>query len=162
MGEKFIPEIIIWDEICTVSLDVLKMLYRPLDTIKQNIEVEIPGQNGKQILVLNGIVLVDINAVEDAFCADKSPWMLGYVTTIHSSQRLTIMDTIVWIVDNRIEWSNLVYLAVSRVRRTNQLRRIVFDDNASIIDDDITDVSIINKKKTIWLQTAGQTKTTRI
>ena len=25
MGEKFIPEIFIWDEICTVSLDVLQM-----------------------------------------------------------------------------------------------------------------------------------------
>ena len=64
--------------------------YRPSDTRKQNIEVEIPGQKEKRILVLNDIVLVDINAVEDALCADKSPWTLGYVTTIHSSQGLTI------------------------------------------------------------------------
>ena len=71
--------------------------------------------------MLNDIVLVDISTVEDALRADKSPWTLGYITTINSSQGLTISDTIVWIVDNRIEWSNLVYLAVSRVRRINQL-----------------------------------------
>jgi len=133
------------------------LCYRPSNTRKQNIEVEIPGQNEKQILVLNDIVLVDINTVEDALCADKSPWTLGYVTTIHSSQGLTITDTTVWIVDNRIEWSNLVYLAVSRVRRINQLRRIVFDDNDTIDSDAIiVDVKIIDKK--LWLQTTRQKK----
>ena len=132
------------------------MCYRPADTRKQNIEVEIPGRPEKQILVLNDIVLVDISVVEDALRADKSPWTLGYVTTIHSSQGLTITDTIVWIVDNRIEWSNLVYLAVSRVRRINQLRRIVFDDDASIVNDTtMCDASIVNNKsivdKKLWL-----------
>ena len=102
------------------------------------------GLTEKQTLVLNDIVLVDISAVEDALRADKSPWTLGYVTTIHSSQGLTISDTIVWMVDNRIEWSNLVYLAVSRVRRINQLRRIVLDDDTTI--SDIIDVKIIDKK----------------
>ena len=87
-------------------------------------------------------MLVDISAVEDALSADKSPWALGYVTTIHSSQGLTISDTIVWIVDNRIEWSNLVYLAVSRVRRINQLRRIVVG-NAGISSDDDADNEIV-------------------
>ena len=72
----------------------------------------------KQTLVLNDIVLVDINAVEDALSADKSPWTLGYVTTIHSSQGLTITDTIVWIVDNHIEWSNLIYLAVFKTNKS--------------------------------------------
>lgn len=123
---------------------LVPLCYRPLDTRKQNIEVEIPGQKEKQILVLNDIVLVDISAVEDALCTDRSPWTLGYVTTIHSSQGLTITDTIVWIVDNRIEWSNLVYLAVSRVRRINQLRRIVIDDD--IIDVSVIDDKIIDKK----------------
>ena len=84
------------------------LCYRPVDTRKQNIEVEIPGRRTesgteKQILVLNDIVLVDINVVEDSLRADKSPWTLGYAATIHSSQGLTITDTIVWIVDNRIE-----------------------------------------------------------
>jgi hypothetical protein len=131
------------DKFPTVSVP---LCYRPLDTRKQNIEVEIPGRlTEKQILVLNDIVLVDISVVEDALRADKSPWTLGYVTTIHSSQGLTITDTIVWIVDNRIEWSNLIYLAVSRVRRINQLRRIVLGDDESIIED-IIDDKIINKK----------------
>ena len=89
-------------------------------------------------------MLVDISAVEDALHANKSQWTLGYVTTIHSSQGLTISDTVVWIVDNRIEWSNLVYLAVSRVRQINQLRRIVFDDKTII--SDIIDVSVVVKK----------------
>ena len=134
------------------TLPVL-LCYRPSDTRKQNIEVEILGHvtssgTEKQILVLNDIVLVDISVVEDALRADKSPWTLGYVTKIHSSQGLTISDTIVWIVDNHIEWSNLVYLAVSRVRRINQLRRIVFDDNDTIVSDavSIVDVKIINIK----------------
>ena len=130
---------------CVIDLRILE---------NQNIEVEIPGQNAKQILVLNEIVLVDICAVEDALRADKFPWTLGYAATIHSSQGLTISDTIVWIVDNRIEWSNLVYFPVSRVRRINQLRRIVLDYNDTtirdIIDDKIIDEIIRNK---LWLKT---------
>jgi hypothetical protein len=127
------------------------LCYRPSDTRRQNIEVEIPGLTEKQLLVLNDIVLVDISVVEDALFADKSPWTLGYAATIHSSQGLTITDTIVWIVDNRIEWSNLVYLAVSRVRRINQLRRIVVgedndDAETTTSDGSIFDIKIINKK----------------
>jgi hypothetical protein len=128
------------------------LCYRPVDTRRQNIEVEIPGQRAKQTLVLNDIVLVDISAVEDALRGDKSPWTLGYAATIHSSQGLTIADTIVYMVDNRIEWSNLVYLAVSRVRRINQLRRIVFgepndgDAETAINDASVFDVSDIDKK----------------
>lgn len=119
------------------------LCYRPADTRLQNIDVDIPGtlaEPRKQNLVLNDIVLVDIDAVERALSMNKSPWTLGYAMTIHSSQGLTISDTIVWIVDDRIEWSNLVYLAVSRVRRMSQLRRIVLDDvviNRSIADDTI-------------------------
>ena len=69
-----------------------------MDTRRQNIEVEIPGlteSEKKQVLVLNDIVLVDISAVEDTLHADQSPWTLGYAATIHSSQGLTIADTIV-------------------------------------------------------------------
>jgi ATP-dependent exoDNAse (exonuclease V) alpha subunit len=106
---------------------LVPLCYRPSDSRKQNVEVQIPGGE-KQTLVLNDIVLVDINLVEYAINADKSPWMLGYASTIHSSQGLTITDTIVYIVDNRIMWANLIYLAVSRVRRISQLRRIIIDD----------------------------------
>ncbi len=102
---------------------------RPADTRRQNIEVEIPGGDTEsarvQNLVLNDIVLVAINTVESALSMDKSPRMLGYAITIHSSQGLTFSDTNIWIVDDRIEWSNLVYLAVSRVRRITQLHRLL-------------------------------------
>ena len=101
----------------------------PADTRLQNIDVDIPGQSEKQNLVLNDIVTVEVDVVEDALKMSKSPWTLGYAMTIHSSQGLTISDTVVWIVDDRIEWSNLVYLAVSRVRKMSQLRRIVLDNS---------------------------------
>ena len=72
------------------------------------------------------------------------------------SQGLTITDAIVWIVDSRIEWSNLVYLAVSRVRRINQFRRIVFYDDtigkSEIFDAGIVDDKIINKKNSAYKQ----------
>jgi hypothetical protein len=75
---------------------------------------------------------------------DKSPWMLGYAITIHSSQGLTISDTNIWIVDDRIEWSNLVYLAVSRVRRITQLHRVIID---YVITEEITNDDAVIKKK---------------
>ena len=122
----------------------MPLCYRPLDSRKQNISVDIPGQTEKQELVLNDVVLVDISAVENALRAVKSPWKLGYAATIHSLQGLTISDTIVWMVENSIEWSNLVYLAVSRVQRINQLRRIVLDYSDATISDIVND-DIIRK-----------------
>jgi hypothetical protein len=80
-------------------------------------------------------VLIDIGVVEDALRAYKSPCPLGNSATMHSSQGLTIPDTIFWIIDNRIENSNLVYPAVSKVRRINQLRRVVLDYNDTTISD---------------------------
>ena len=50
-----------------------------------------------------------------------------------NSQGLTIADTIVWIVDNRIEWSNLVYLAVSRVRRIISFEELLFETPAFLV-----------------------------
>ena len=110
--------------------ELVPLCYRPKNTRLQNILVDIPGskKNGiqqQQQLVLNDIVFVNIHAVEDALNMDNSPWILGYAATIHSSQGLTITDTIVWIIDNYIEWDNLIYLAVSRVRRITQLRRVI-------------------------------------
>ncbi|KAL3877909.1 hypothetical protein ACJMK2_035551 [Sinanodonta woodiana] len=65
------------------------LCYRPSDTRRQNILVDIPGESQQQILVLNDIVLVDIKYVKDAIHdgshgAVKSHWMLGYAATIHS------------------------------------------------------------------------------
>ena len=118
------------------------MCYRPTDTRRLSNKIDILGQTEKQILVLNDIVSVDIIVVEDALRAKKkSPWTLGYAMTIHSSQGLTISNTVVWIVDDRIGWLICVYLAVYIVRRINQLRRVVFDandtSNNEIVSDDI-------------------------
>ena len=101
--------------------------------------------------MLNDIVLVDIKYVKDALRADKSPWMLGYAATIHSSQGLTITDTIVWVIDNHIEWSNLVYLAVSRVRRINQLRRVTMIGKSEELSE-IFITGNINKKLSRYKQ----------
>ena len=55
-----------------------------------------------------------------------SDWALGYAITVHSSQGLTIADPQkVWIIDNYLQWSNLAYLAVSRVEHLSQLQRVV-------------------------------------
>ncbi len=70
--------------------------------------------------------------------------MLGYAITIHSSQGLTISDTNIWIVDGCIEWSDLVYLEVSRVRRITQLHRVIID---YLITDQITNDLVVIKKK---------------
>ncbi|MEW8688311.1 MAG: hypothetical protein AB2556_21070 [Candidatus Thiodiazotropha sp.] len=52
-------------------------------------------------------------------------WALGYAITVHSSQGLTIADPQkVWIIDDFLQWSNLAYLAVSRVEYMHQLERV--------------------------------------
>jgi hypothetical protein len=135
------------------------LCYRPADTRRQNIDVEIPGESVRiQNLVLNDIVLIDINSVESALSMDKSPWILGYAITIHSSQGLTISDTNIWIVDDRIEWSNLVYLAVSRVRRITQLHRVIIDyvTTEEITNDDA--VAVIKKKLASYKQSDKKNK----
>ena len=103
------------------------LCYRPKDTRKQNILENIPGQDEQREIVLNNIVEVDLSVVEDAIAATNSPWRLGYASTIHSSQGLTITDTILCIIDNDIQWDNLIYLAVTPVRRMSQLRRVTIN-----------------------------------
>ena len=51
---------------------------------------------------------------------------LGFAITVHSSQGLTIADPQkFWIIDDYLQWSNLTYLAVSRVDHLCQLERVV-------------------------------------
>ena len=97
------------------------LCYRPKDTRLQNVLVNIPGKE-QQKLVLNDIVEVNLSEVRNAINAPNSPWRLGYATTIHLSQGLTITDTIKFIIDDFIEWDNLIYMAVSRVRKINELK----------------------------------------
>ena len=100
------------------------LLYHPKDSRKQNIMVTIPGTNQKEQLVLNDIQGVTIEAAEAAIQTDD--WRIGYALTVHSSQGLTIKDPQkVWIIDDYLQWSNLTYLTVSRVKYMHQLERVV-------------------------------------
>jgi len=99
-------------------------LYHPKDSREQNIMVTIPGTDQKAELVLNDIHHVTIQASEAAIRTDD--WRLGYALTFHTSQGLTIKDPQkVWIIDDYLQWSNLTYLAVSRVEYMRQLERVV-------------------------------------
>ena len=69
----------------------------------------------------------DLSAVNDAINAVNSPRRLGYASTIHSSQGLIITYTTMYIIDESIEWDNLIYLAVSRVRRISQLKHVLLN-----------------------------------
>ena len=102
---------------------LVPLLYHPKDSRKQNILVQIPGTERKEELVLNDIVGVSIEAAEKAI--QTKDWRLGYAITVHSSQGLTIkMPQKVWIIDDYLTWSNLAYLAVSRVEYLHQLVRV--------------------------------------
>lgn len=92
--------------------------YHPKDSRKQNIQVVIPGTRKTEVLVLNDIVEVSIPAAERSIKTDN--WRLGYALTVHSSQGLTILDH-----RHFLQWSNLVYLAVSRVEYMSQLEKVV-------------------------------------
>ncbi|MEW8689377.1 MAG: hypothetical protein AB2556_26435 [Candidatus Thiodiazotropha sp.] len=51
---------------------------------------------------------------------------LGFAIGVHSIQGLTIADPKkLWIIDDYLQWSNLAYLAVSRVEYLSQLERMV-------------------------------------
>lgn len=66
-----------------------------------------------------------IVAAKAAFGANASDWRLAYALTIHSSQGPTISDPQnVWIIDDYLTWSNLVYLVVSHVEYLHQLQRV--------------------------------------
>ena len=102
----------------------MPLLYHPKDSRKHNIMVTIPGTNQKEQLVLNDIKGVTIKDAEAAIQTED--WRLGYALTVHSSQGLTIKDPQkVWIIDDYLQWSNLTYLAVSRVEYMHQLERVV-------------------------------------
>jgi hypothetical protein len=102
------------------------LLYRPRDTRKQNVMVTIPGPDAaEEELVLNDVVEVSVVTAKEVLDGKwGNDWALGYALTVHSSQGLTIEDPQkVWIVDDYLQWSNLAYLAVSRVRYLHQLAR---------------------------------------
>ena len=108
------------------------LLYRPKDTRRQNIMVTIPGplldgRPDRQELVLNDVVEVPLKYAREVLDGKwGQDWALGYALTVHSSQGITVVDPQkVWIIDDFLQWSNLTYLAVSRVEYLSQLERVV-------------------------------------
>ena len=108
------------------------LLYRPKDTRRQNIMVTIPGplldgRPDQHELVLNDVVEVPLKYAREILDGKwGQDWALGYAITVHSSQGLTVADPQkVWIINEYLQWSNLAYLAVSRVEYMHQLERLV-------------------------------------
>ena len=108
------------------------LLYRLEDTRRQNIMVTIPGpspegRSNQQELVLNDVIEVPLKYAREVLGGMwGSDWALGYAITVHSSQGLTIADLQkVWLIDDYLQWSNLAYLALSRVEHLSQLQRVV-------------------------------------
>ena len=85
------------------------------------------GRPDRQELVLNDVVEVPLEYARDVLDGRwGQDWALGYAITVHLSQGLTVAEPRkVWIIDNYLQWSNLSYLAVSRVERMHQPERVV-------------------------------------
>ena len=94
--------------------------YRPRDT-RYKKSVRVPFTD----VVIENAVKHDIAWVSmklvDKIIAHPD-WRLGYCMTVHSAQGLTIRENL-WIIDQRLCWSNLIYTAVSRVEKLKQLKR---------------------------------------
>ena len=86
------------------------------------------GRPNQQELVLNDVVELPLKYAREVLGGMwSSDWALGYAITVYSSQGLTIADPQkVWIIDDYLQWSNLAYLAVSRVKHLSQLERVVW------------------------------------
>ena len=104
----------------------MPLLYRPKDTRRQNIMVTIAGPllDGRRDQQELEVPLKYVREVLDGKWGQD--WALGYALTIHLSQGLTVTSPQkVWIIDDFLQWSNLAYLAVSRVEYLSQLERVV-------------------------------------
>jgi hypothetical protein len=109
--------------------------------------VAIPGPQGRdgrsnqEELVLNDIVEVPVQYAQEVMDGKwGQDWALGYAMTIHSSQGLTVKDPQkVWIIDDWLQWSNLVYLAVSRVEYMHQLERVTCPPEEGSEDRQLTE-----------------------
>ena len=98
------------------------LLYRPEDTMWQNIMVTIPGPSpevrpNQQEPALNDIVEVPLKYAREVLGGIwGSNWALGYAITADPQK--------VWIIDDYLQWSNLAYLAISIVEHLSQLERV--------------------------------------
>ncbi|MEW8688030.1 MAG: hypothetical protein AB2556_19640 [Candidatus Thiodiazotropha sp.] len=84
------------------------------------------GRQDQQELVLNDVVEMPLQYAREALDGKwGQDWALGYALKVHSSQGLTIADPKkVWLIDDYLQWSNLAYLAVSRVEYLSQFERV--------------------------------------
>lgn len=101
--------------------ELVPCLYKPRDTRRQNISIKIPFTD-KYLAdaVAHDITNLPLHEAEKVI---RHPdWYLGYCITVHSSQGLTLTGRL-WIIDQRLCWSNLVYTAVSHVEYLSQIKR---------------------------------------
>ena len=95
--------------------------YKPRDSRMQKKDVTVPETD---ITISNAVThdkaWVPLAAVDKIL--SHPDWRLGYCMTVHSAQGLTVKETL-WIIDQRLCWSNLIYTAVSRVEYAKQVRR---------------------------------------
>ena len=76
---------------------------------------------------------------------------LAYSVTMHSCQGLTYTDD-VFVVVNRVEWTeNLMYVAISRVKREEQVHLVMIDDGAKPIEGSFA--SLIGSRIAKYCQT---------
>ena len=106
--------------------------YRPEDTMRAEHHGHHPraltgGQAKSAGAFLNDAIEVPLKYAREILGGMwGSDWAPGYAITVHSSQGLTIADPQkAWIIDDYLEWSNLAYLAVSRLEHLSQLEREV-------------------------------------
>ena len=108
----------------------MPLLYRPEETRRQNIIITIPGSSpegrpNQQELVLTDVVDVPLKYAREVLGGIwGSDWAVRYAITVHSSQGFTIADP-QKVIDDYLRWSNLAYLAVTRVEHPSQLDRVV-------------------------------------
>ena len=70
-------------------------------------------------LVLNNVVEIAVQYIQEVMDGKwGSDCALSKAVAVHSSQGVTI-------IDDYLQWSNLAYLAVSRVKYMRQLKRVV-------------------------------------
>ena len=138
------------------------LLYRPMDTRRQNIMVTIPGllldrRPDQQELVLNDVVEVPLKYAREVLDGKwGQDWAFGYALTVHSSQGLTVADSRkVWIIDDYLQWSNLAYLAVSRVEYLSQLERVVCPPEDGSEGGPLTEPDESSLRKTIIKKQVG-------
>ena len=109
------------------------------------------GRPDQQELRLNDVVEVPLKYAREVLDGKwGQDWALAYALTVHSSQGLTVADPQnVWIIDDYLQWSNLAYLAVSRVEYLIQLEPVVCPPEEGYEGGPLTEPDESSLRKTI-------------